>query len=317
MTKPHIFIDGAHGTTGLEIRQRLEARNDLSLIELSESNRKALGARAHALNEATVAILCLPDDAAREATTLIENPSVRVIDASTAHRAAPGWVYGFPELEPRQRERIAMARRLSNPGCYATGFLALVRPLVRAGILPADYPLTVNAVSGYSGGGRAMIEEFEDTESAEYVDTVYRAYALGLAHKHLPEMHAHSGLAHPPVFAPNVGRFYRGMLVEVPLQLWSLPGKPRPADLHHVLSEAYAGEKLVSVADAGETSKLSTLDAEILKHKNGMKLYVFGNDGTKQARLVAALDNLGKGASGAAVQNLNLMLGLPETTGLL
>jgi len=316
MTRPYIFIDGAHGTTGLEIRQRLEARKELTLIEISDSNRKALGARAHALNEATIAILCLPDDAAREAITLIENPSVRVIDASSAHRIAQGWVYGFPELERTQRERIALAKRLTNPGCYPTGFLALVRPLVRAGLLPPDYPLTVNAVSGYSGGGRAMIQEFEDTESSVYVDTVIRSYGLSLAHKHVAEMHAHSGLAHPPLFAPSVGRFYRGMLVEVPLQLWSLPGNPSASDLHHILCEAYHGEKLITVASAEEASKLAMLDAELLKHKNGMKLYVFGNSQTRQALLIAVLDNLGKGASGAALQNLNLMLGLPETTGL-
>ena len=315
--KPHIFIDGAAGTTGLEIRQRLQTRSDLTLIDLSDSDRKALGARAHALNEATVAILCLPDDAAREAVELIENPAVRVLDASTAHRHAHGWVYGFPELEAEQRRKIASGKHVSNPGCYATGFLALVRPLVRAKILPADSAVTVNAVSGYSGGGKAMIAEFEDVDSSSYVDSVVRAYALTLAHKHVPEMQAHSGLAHPPLFAPVVGRFYRGMLVEVPLQLWSLATSPTVADVHGALSEAYRGEALVDVVNAAEGASLQTLDAELLKHKNGMKLFVFGNEKTRQARLVAVLDNLGKGASGAAVQNLNLMLGLRETTGLL
>jgi N-acetyl-gamma-glutamyl-phosphate reductase len=314
--KPSIFIDGAAGTTGLEIRQRLDARADLSLIQLSDSDRKALGPRTQALNEASVVILCLPDDAAREAVSLIDNATVRVLDASTAHRTAPDWAYGFPELAAEQRRLIGMSARVSNPGCYPTGFLALIRPLVRAGLVPADFPVTVNAVSGYSGGGKAMIAEFEDTQSSVYVETAMRTYALSLAHKHVREMHLHSGLAHPPVFAPSVGRFYRGMLVEVPLQLWALPKKPVVADLHAVLSDAYHGEPLVEVASLQEALELKTLDAELLKHTNGMKLYVFGNDKTHQARLVAVLDNLGKGASGAAVQNLNLMLGLPETTGL-
>jgi N-acetyl-gamma-glutamyl-phosphate reductase len=311
-----IFVDGASGTTGLEIRQRLEARTDITAIRLSDNDRKDLRARAQALNEADLVILCLPDDAAKEAVGLIENPSVRVIDASSAHRADKNWVYGFPEMELDQRSRIAKAKRVSNPGCYPTGFLALVGPLVRAGVLPVDFPVTVNAVSGYSGGGKAMILEFEDRSSPAYVETVIRTYGLALAHKHLAEMHAHSGLSHPPVFAPSVGRFYRGMIVEVPLQLWALPGKPLVADVHRVLSEAYRGQKLVEVATFDETLHLTTLDAEMLKLTNGMKLFVFGNDKNRQARLVAVLDNLGKGASGAAVQNLNLMLGMPETTGL-
>jgi N-acetyl-gamma-glutamyl-phosphate reductase len=311
-----IFIDGAAGTTGLEIRQRLDARGDLSVIQLSDSDRKSLKARTQALNEADVAILCLPDAAAREAVALIEAPSVRVLDASTAHRAAAGWVYGLAELEPGQRDKIALAKRVSNPGCYPTGFLALIRPLVRSGMLPAGFPVAVNAISGYSGGGKAMIAEFEDRQSPAYVETVVRTYALTLAHKHIAEMHAHSGLSHPPVFAPSVGRFYRGMLVEVPLSLWSLPKQPLVTDVHAVLSEAYEGEALIEVAEMEEAASLATLDAELLKHTNGMKLFVFGNDKTHQVRLVAVLDNLGKGASGAAVQNLNLMLGLPETAGL-
>lgn len=315
--KPLIFIDGAAGTTGLEIRQRLEKRADLELIALSDSDRKALGARAQALNEASVAILCLPDEAAREAVGLIENPSVRVLDASTAHRTASGWVYGFPELEPGQRNRVGTAKRVSNPGCYPTGFLALVRPLVREGLVPADFPLSVNAVSGYSGGGKTMISEFEDIESPNYVDAVVRSYALSLQHKHVAEMRLHAGLAHAPVFAPSVARFYRGMLVEVPLHLRVLPKVPRVSDILAVLENAYRSERLVSVATTEEARALKTLDAELLKHRDTMKLFVFGNEESRQARLVAVLDNLGKGASGAAVQNLNLMLGLPETTGLL
>ncbi len=336
--KPTVFIDGAAGTTGLEIRERLADRNDITLIKLSDAERKNARARREVLNDASLAILCLPDEAALEAVAMVENPAVRIIDASTAHRTAPDWVFGLPELEQAQRQRIAAAKRLSNPGCYSTGFLALVRPLVRAGILPSDFPLTVNAVSGYSGGGKTMIEEFEDRASPRHVETVVRTYALTLAHKHVPEMQKHAGLAHPPVFAPSVGRFYRGMIVEVPLQLWALPCKPTVFDLHRAFGDAYRGEKLVEVAafDAPlealkahregrsvtpkmleRTSSLQAMDAELLKLSNGMKLFVFGNDKTRQARLIAVLDNLGKGAAGAAVQNLNLMLGLPETTGLL
>jgi len=313
---PRIFIDGGSGTTGLEIRERLEARSDLSLLRLSERDRKDTAARTAALNDADVVILCLPDDAARQAVALVENPSVRIIDASTAHRTAAGWTYGFAELDPGQRERIRASARVSNPGCYPTGFLALVRPLVREGILPGDFPVTVNAVSGYSGGGKAMIAEFEDRDSPAFTETVVRSYALTLAHKHIPEMQIHSGLAHPPVFAPVVGRFYRGMLVEVPLQLWSLPGKPLVADIHRALVGAYRGEPLLEVAGLDEALLMSTLDVEMLKLTNGMKLFVFGNDKTQQVRLVAVLDNLGKGAAGAAVQNLNLMLGIAETTSL-
>jgi N-acetyl-gamma-glutamyl-phosphate reductase len=311
-----VFIDGAAGTTGLEIRERLADRPDLNLVRLSDAERKSTRARREALNDADLIILCLPDEAAREAVTMVENPAVRIIDASTAHRTAAEWVFGFPELDPGQRERIAAAKRVSNPGCYSTGFLALVRPLVRAGIVPADFPVTVNAVSGYSGGGKSMIEEFEARESPRYVKTAVRAYGLTLAHKHVPEMQKHAGLVHPPVFAPTVGRFYRGMLTEVPLQLWALPGKPDVATLHAVLEEAYRGRPLVEVARLDDSIAFQTLDAELLKLTNGMKLFVFGNDKTRQARLVAVLDNLGTGASGAAVQNLNIMLGLPETTGL-
>lgn len=312
----NVFIDGAVGTTGLEIRERLAARTDLSLVQLPEGERKDLRARTAALNEADVVILCLPDEAAKEAVSLIENPAVRVIDASTAHRVAQGWVYGFAELETDSRPRIAAARRVSNPGCYATGFLALVRPLVRAGLLRADFPLTVNAVSGYSGGGKAMIEEFENKASPSYTETVVRTYALTLSHKHVPEMQVHAGLAHAPVFAPSVGRFYRGMIVEVPLQLWALPKTPTVATVHETIVEAYHDAALVDVARLTDGITLNSLDAEMLKDTNRMKLYVFGNDLRGQARLVAVLDNLGKGASGAAVQNLNIMLGLPETAGL-
>ena len=311
-----IFIDGAAGTTGLEIRQRLEGRGDLSLITLSEAERKDEGARKQALNDADLVILCLPDDAARQAVALINNPAVRVIDASTAHRVAEGWTYGLAELEPGGYQKIAAAKRVANPGCWATGFLALARPLVAAGLVPADFPLTVHGVSGYSGGGKSMIEEFEKKDSPVYVETVQRGYGLSLSHKHIPEMTRHAGLTHAPLFAPSVARFYRGMLVEVPLQLWALPVKVAARDLQAALSAAYPKRPLVEVASLEEAAGLSSLYAEILAGSNRMKLYVFSNEKAGQARLVAALDNLGKGAGGAAVQNMNIMLGLPETTGL-
>ena len=312
-----IFIDGAAGTTGLEIRQRLATRSDLSVIALGDAERKDARARKDALNAADLVILCLPDDAAREAVSLIDNPAVRVIDASTAHRVADGWTYGFAELAPDGFSKIAAAKRVGNPGCWATGFLALVRPLVAAGLVPADFPITVHGVSGYSGGGKSMIEEFEKKDSPAFVETVQRGYALGLSHKHIPEMTRHAGLNHPPLFAPSVARFYRGMLVEVPLQLWALPGRVSPADIQAALMAAYPNRPLVEVAGLAEAAGLGSLDAELMAGTNRMKLFVFANEKAGQARLVAALDNLGKGAGGAAVQNLNIMLGLPETTGLL
>jgi N-acetyl-gamma-glutamyl-phosphate reductase len=317
MGKARIFIDGAAGTTGLEIRERLSARPELELLALSDAERKDSAARKRMLNAADLVILCLPDEAAREAVALIDNPAVRVIDASTAHRVAPGWVYGFAELEADGAAKISAAKRVTNPGCWPTGFLAIIRPLVRAGLVPADYPLTVHGVTGYSGGGKSMIEEFEKADAPHYVETVQRSYALGLAHKHIPEMTRHGGLSRAPLFSPNVARFYRGMLVEVPLQLWSLPGAPKAADLHAALAAAYAGKALVSVAGLAEAADLKVLDAEILSGTNRLRLFVFANEEAGQARVVAAFDNLGKGAGGAAVQNMNLMLGLPETSGLL
>ncbi|HKU64884.1 MAG TPA: N-acetyl-gamma-glutamyl-phosphate reductase [Rhizomicrobium sp.] len=311
-----IFIDGAAGTTGLEIRERLAGRSGLSLIALSDAERKDAGARKAALNAADLVILCLPDEAAREAVSLIDNPATRVIDASTAHRVAEGWIFGFPELEPDGYERIAAAKRVSNPGCWSTGFLALVRPLLRAGLIPADFPVTANGVTGYSGGGKSMIAEFEDKSAADYTQTVSRIYGLNLMHKHIPEMQKHSGLAHPPLFQPSVGRFYRGMLVEVPLHLWALPARPTPRDIHAALVKAYPERPQVKVASLEDAVAVKTLDAEILAGSNGLTLYVFANEKTHQARLVAAFDNLGKGAGGAAVQNLNIMLGFAETTGL-
>lgn len=306
-----VFIDGEAGTTGLQILGRLKDRTDLALIQLDPARRKDVAARAEALNDADLVILCLPDEAAREAVGLIHNERTRVIDASTAHRTAPGWTYGFPEMAPEQAERIAGSRRVSNPGCYPTGFIALVRPLVAAGVLPPGQPISVNAVSGYSGGGKAMIAEFE----AEEGGAPYRAYANNLGHKHVAEMRQHAGLDHAPIFAPAVGRFAQGMIVEVPLHLWALPAAPGLARVQTILEAAYDGARFVQVASALEACELRALEPESLNGTNRMKLYAFGDAALGQARLTAVLDNLGKGASGAAVQNLNLMLGLDAGAG--
>ena len=307
-----IFIDGEAGTTGLEIRQRLEGRADLEFISLAGDRRKDPAARAEALNAADAVILCLPDEAAKEAVAMIENTTTRVIDASTAFRTATGWTYGFAEMDAVQRGEICGSRRVSNPGCYPTGFIGLMRPLVKAGLVPADWPVTVNAVSGYSGGGKAMIAEFESEQGAP----PFRAYGLSLMHKHVPEMTKHSGLKHDVLFAPAVGAYRQGMLVEIPLQLAALPETPSIDRLHGCLVEAYDGCRFVEVAGLDETEAMTGLDPEGLNGTNRMRLHVFGNRDGSQARLVALLDNLGKGASGAAVQNLNLMLGLDEATGL-
>jgi N-acetyl-gamma-glutamyl-phosphate reductase len=312
-----VLIDGASGTTGLEIRERLSRRRELELVVVEDARRKDASARADALNSADVVILCLPDSAAREAVGLIVNPNVKVIDPSTAHRVAQGWVFGFPELEATRREELRQAARVTNPGCYSTGFLAIVRPLVRAGLIPVDWPVSCNAVSGYSGGGRAMIAEFEDESAPNYSREVFRTYGLALEHKHVDEMHKHAGLTRRPLFAPSVARFYRGMLVEIPLPLSALPGHPSVQAIHAALAESYGGEPLIEVASLAEAASKSVLDAEELKNTNRLKIYVFGNDKYGQARVVAVLDNLGKGAAGACVQNLNLMMGWPETAGLL
>lgn len=302
-----VFIDGAAGTTGLEIRERLAGRADLSLITLDEERRKDLRARQEAINDAEFVILCLPDEAAREAVSLIRGRT-RVIDASSAHRVAEGWTYGFPELEPDGAARVAAAERVSNPGCYPTGFLALVRPLVRAGLIPGDWPLTVNAVSGYSGGGKTLIERFRDAP-----DLAFRAYAFDLSHKHLGEMRLHAGLAHSPVFAPSVSRAYRGMIVEVPLHAAALPGRPSRAAFLDALDAAYQNQSMIRVHDDMPDELLMCADAP---PSDRLDVYVFGSPDDAQVRLVATLDNLGKGAGGAAVQNLNLMAGLDPLAGL-
>jgi N-acetyl-gamma-glutamyl-phosphate reductase len=321
-----VFIDGEVGTTGLQIRDRLRGRTDLELISIDPALRKDAKARADVLNSADVVILCLPDEAAKEAVSLITNDKVRVIDASTAHRVAPDWVYGFAEMDGGQREAIARAKRVSNPGCFATGAIALLRPVIKAGLVAAKFPVSINAISGYTGGGKGLIAEFEVPPSNGTSDA-FRGYGLSLAHKHIPEMQRYSGLEHAPVFSPSVGRYAQGMIVEVPLQLWALASKATPAEIRGVLAEAYAGSKFVEVESEEETAKLQTartnaggyvaaLDPESLNNTNRMRLFVFGNKDRQQARLIALLDNLGKGASGAAVQNLNLMLGLDEGAGL-
>ncbi|MDP3635570.1 N-acetyl-gamma-glutamyl-phosphate reductase [Phenylobacterium sp.] len=321
-----VFIDGEAGTTGLQIRQRLEGRSDLELVSIDPARRRDVAARAELLNSVDAVILCLPDAAAKEAVGLISSNAVRVIDASTAHRVASGWTYGFPEMDVDQRSALRSARLVSNPGCYATGVVALMRPLTTAGLIPSDWPITVNAVSGYSGGGRSLIEEFE-APVPEGTHDAFRIYGLNLSHKHLPEMKVHGGLDHEPVFAPSVGRYAQGMIVDIPLPLWALPGKLKGSDLRAALAEAYDGERFVSVASAGESDALqqaragaagfsAELDPESLNGTNQLKLFVFANEERGHARLVALLDNLGKGASGAAVQNLNIMLGLNEGEGL-
>lgn len=311
-----IFIDGEAGTTGLQIRSRLDARKDLEFIRLGDAVRKDPAARKDALNSADIVILCLPDDAAKEAASLIESPTVRVIDASSAHRTSPGWTYGFPELNDRQRQEISGAKRVTNPGCYPTGAISLIRPLVEGAILPGDWPVTINAVSGYSGGGKAMIAEFEDETSPAFTHVPYRIYAMGLEHKHVEEIRVHGELKHRPLFAPAVGRYAQGMIVEVPLQLWALPGAATVSHVYEAIADAYAGERFVSVATLDEAAALKTLDPEGLNGTNELKLFVFGNEVRKQVRLVALLDNLGKGASAQAVQCLNIMLGLDEGLGV-
>lgn len=302
-----VFIDGAAGTTGLEIADRLGGRSEFDLIILDDTRRKDSAARKEALHAADFAILCLHDDAAREAVEMAQGSKVRIIDASTAHRVTPGWTYGFPEIVGR--EAVAGADRIANPGCYPTGFIALIAPLVRAGLLPADWPYTVNAVSGYSGGGKALIERFEDDR-----DIAFRAYGLGMGHKHVPEMTRYAGLAHAPVFAPSVIPAHRGMWVEVPLPLAAIPGAASVDALREGLAAFYAGGSIVRVAEAGTPAEM--LLRASMAPSDALTLHVFGSADGTQARLVAVLDNLGKGASGAAVQSLNLMAGLPETAGL-
>ncbi len=306
MHQPLVFIDGDQGTTGLQIHARLHGRDDLRLLTLPASERKDPQRRAEAINSADVAILCLPDDAAKQAVAAIVNPNVRVIDASSAHRTTPGWVYGLPELDEQQAERIAQAKRVSNPGCYPTGAIALLRPLVAAGLVPADYPLTVNAVSGYSGGGRAAVERHE-TPGAETTQGVL-VYGLNLDHKHVPEIQQHAGLSERPVFVPSYGSYRQGIALTIAVQTRLLPAGVTAARLHECLRQHYHGSRYVQVAalEHGETAPM--LDPQAVNDSNDLRLAVFANEAHGQVLLTAVFDNLGKGASGAAVQNLELML---------
>lgn len=307
--KPKIFIDGEHGTTGLQIRQRLAGRNELDVISIPPERRKDPEARAEFLNAADIAILCLPDDAARESVSLISNDTTRVIDASTAHRIADGWTYGFAEMDKAQAKAIASAKRVTNPGCWPQGPIAVLRPLIAAGILPADYPVTVNGISGFTGGGRAMVEDYtaKGEDSPEFFP-----YGLTLKHKHVPELKKYSGVTRDPLMQPAVGNFAQGMITVVPLQLGGLPKVPRGAELHAAIADHFASTQggCVTVAPPAAIERSAEIEPEHHNGTNLMTIHVFANDERAQALLLAVYDNLGKGASGAAVQNMDLMLGL-------
>jgi N-acetyl-gamma-glutamyl-phosphate reductase len=305
--RPKIFIDGEHGTTGLQIRTRLAGRDDIEILSVPAERRKDPAARAEFLNSADIAILCLPDAAAKESVSLIANDGTRVIDASTAHRVADGWTYGFPEMDKDQARRIAGARRVANPGCWPQGPIATLRPLIAAGLLPEDYPVTMGGISGYTGGGRSMIDDYlsKGDEAPEYLP-----YALTFQHKHVPELKKYAGLVRDPLMQPVVGNFAQGMVTMVPLQLGSLARVPSGAELHAAIADHYAGieDSAVEVAPYEAVERTPALDPEIYNHTNPKRLHLFANDAKAQAVLVAVYDNLGKGASGAAVQNLDLML---------
>jgi N-acetyl-gamma-glutamyl-phosphate reductase len=307
--KPSVFVDGASGTTGLGINERLRLQNDVVVKSIAEEKRKDASAKRAMMEAVDLVILCLPDDAAKATVALIDSMGAaapKVLDASTAFRVASDWTYGFPELAPDQADKIRAARKVANPGCYPTGAVALLRPLVDAGLVPADYPVTVNAVSGYSGGGKSMIASFEDGSAP-----AFELYGLGFDHKHIPEMQLYSKLSRRPLFVPSVGHYRQGMLVSVPLQLDTLPGKPSGSDLHDTLARRYAGSAYVSVVPLeNPAAKTGRIEPEALNETNMLELYVFASEKHRQAVLVARLDNLGKGASGAAVQNMRLMLNL-------
>ena len=306
--KAKIFIDGEHGTTGLQIRTRMADRHDVDLLSIPAAERRNNALREELLNSADIAILCLPDDAAIEAVAMLSgNEKVRIIDTSTAHRVHSDWAYGFAEMDKAQGAKIASARYVANPGCYPTGAIGLIRPLVAAGILPANHSVTVNAVSGYTGGGKQMIAQFEDPSSPDPITAPNFLYALPLKHKHVPEMAIHGLLKRAPLFSPSVGKFPQGMIVQVPLHFADLAEGATLSSIHAALSAHYAGQNIVEVMPL-DAVKFPRIDATELAGKDTMKLFVFGHEGGQHVNLVALLDNLGKGASGAAVQNMDLML---------
>lgn len=313
--KYRVFIDGGEGTTGLKIQERFHGREELELLSISEEKRKDPEMRKRRINESDITFLCLPDQAAREAVSLVENPHTRVIDASTAHRTSPGWEYGFPELSRQHRASIAASRRVAVPGCYASGFIACVYPLVQAGVFPEDYPMTCHGISGYSGAGKKMIAVMEGGEKPEECHAP-RQYALGQKHKHLPEMQAICGLKYPPMFNPVVDDYFSGMVVSVPLLTRYMTRKYRLEEIHEILHNHYEGQSFVTVAEpsAQKTLPDGFLAANTLAGTNEMQIFVTGNE--EQILVASRFDNLGKGASGAAVQCMNIMLGLDETTGL-
>ena len=315
-----VFVDGQEGTTGLRIHEYLSQRRDVEVLRIHPERRKDAAERARLLNAADVAFLCLPDSAAREAAALVTNPNTCLIDASTAHRTVPGWVFGLPELAPGQRDAIRAAKRIANPGCHASAFILLLRPLVDAGLVPAGHAISATSISGYSGGGKKMIEQYEAAAAsgAEPALTSPRPYALSLTHKHLPEMMAHTGLSAAPIFMPMVGNFYKGLAVTVPLHLGSLSGSlgVTPEAVHAALAARYAGERFIHVMPLRDPEALASgfFDVQACNDSNRVDIFVFAND--TQVILAARLDNLGKGASGAAVQTMNVHLGLDEGLGL-
>ncbi len=304
-----IFIDGEHGTTGLQIRTRMAGRRDVTLLSIPEAERRNAAMREDLLNSADIAILCLPDDASKEAVSMLSgNSKVRIIDTSTAFRIHPDWAYGFAEMDRAQAVKIRESRFVANPGCYPTGAIGLIRPLRDAGLLPAAYPVTVNAVSGYTGGGKQLIAQMEQADHPDHIDAPHFLYGLSLKHKHVPEMTVHGRLERAPLFSPSVGKFPQGMIVQVPLFLSDLEKGATIEGLHAALSAHYAGQEIVTVMPLADSAKLPRVNAVELAGEDTMKLFVFGTPGGDHVNLVALLDNLGKGASGAAVQNMDLML---------